>query len=94
MPVYGDGLQVRDWLHVEDHCVAIELALKRGRSGEVYNIGGNSETTNIEIVRTLCDLTDACLAKRPDLRRRSPRRRCGRKRAGGLDRACARPAGS
>jgi dTDP-glucose 4,6-dehydratase len=72
LPVYGDGLQIRDWLHVEDHCVAIELALKRGRSGEVYNIGGNSETTNIEIVRTLCDLTDACLAKRPDLREAFP----------------------
>src|SRR5277367_4590854 len=51
LPLYGDGLQVRDWLHVEDHCAAIELALTRGRSGEVYNIGGNSETTNIEIVR-------------------------------------------
>jgi dTDP-glucose 4,6-dehydratase len=72
LPVYGDGLQVRDWLHVQDHCVAIELALARGRSGEVYNIGGNSETTNIEIVRTLCDLTDACLAKRPDLRATFP----------------------
>ncbi len=72
LPVYGDGLQVRDWLHVEDHCAAIGLALTRGRSGEVYNVGGNSETTNIEIVRTLCDLTDACLAKRPDLRRAFP----------------------
>ncbi len=68
LPVYGDGLQVRDWLHVEDHCVAIVLALKRGRPGEVYNVGGNSETTNIDIVRTLCDLTDAYLANRPDLR--------------------------
>jgi dTDP-glucose 4,6-dehydratase len=72
LPVYGDGLQVRDWLHVEDHCVAIELALTRGRSGEVYNVGGNSETTNIEIVRTLCDLTDAYLAERPDLREAFP----------------------
>src|SRR6202030_174042 len=72
LPVYGDGLQVRDWLHVEDHCVAIAQALTRGRSGEVYNVGGNSETTNIEIVRTLCDLTDACLAKRSDLRQAFP----------------------
>ncbi len=48
LPVYGDGLQVRDWLHVEDHCVAIGLALTRGRPGEVYNVGGNRETTNIE----------------------------------------------
>jgi dTDP-glucose 4,6-dehydratase len=72
LPVYGDGLQVRDWLHVEDHCVAIGLALTRGRPGEVYNIGGNSETTNIEIVRTLCDLVDAYLAKRSDLRQAFP----------------------
>jgi dTDP-glucose 4,6-dehydratase len=66
LPVYGDGLQVRDWLHVADHCEAIALALKRGRAGEVYNIGGNSETTNIEIVRTLCSLVDECLNKRPE----------------------------
>ena len=68
LPVYGDGLQVRDWLHVEDHCAAIALALRRGQPGEVYNVGGNSETTNIEIVRTLCGLVDGCLAERPDLR--------------------------
>jgi len=58
LPVYGDGLQIRDWLHVEDHCEAIALCLGRGRSGEVYNIGGNSETTNLAIVRTLCALVD------------------------------------
>ena len=68
LPVYGDGLQVRDWLHVEDHCVAIDLALRRGRAGEVYNIGGNGETTNIEIVRTLCRLVDANLRRQPELR--------------------------
>jgi dTDP-glucose 4,6-dehydratase len=68
LPVYGDGLQVRDWLHVGDHCAAIELALTRGRAGEVYNVGGNSETTNMEIVRTLCGLVDACLSERSDLR--------------------------
>jgi dTDP-glucose 4,6-dehydratase len=72
LPVYGDGLQVRDWLHVEDHCVAIALALARGRPGEVYNIGGNSEITNIEIVRTLCDLVDETLRKRADLRAAFP----------------------
>jgi dTDP-glucose 4,6-dehydratase len=72
LPVYGDGLQVRDWLHVEDHCAAIALALTVGRSGEVYNIGGNSETTNIEIVRTLCDLTDEYLSKRSDLKKAFP----------------------
>jgi dTDP-glucose 4,6-dehydratase len=72
LPVYGDGLQVRDWLHVADHCAAIALALTRGAPGEVYNIGGNSETTNIEIVRTLCALVDGTLAAREDLRRAFP----------------------
>jgi len=72
LPVYGDGLQVRDWLHVEDHCVAIALALKHGKAGEVYNVGGNSETTNIEIVRTLCALVDDALAGDPALRASFP----------------------
>ena len=66
LPVYGDGLQVRDWLHVADHCAAISLALERGRPGEVYNIGGNSETTNMQVVRTLCGLVDEYLAERPE----------------------------
>jgi dTDP-glucose 4,6-dehydratase len=68
LPVYGDGLQVRDWLHVEDHCVAIGLALSRGKAGQVYNIGGNGETTNIDIVHSLCDLIDARLNADPKLR--------------------------
>jgi len=72
LPVYGDGLQVRDWLHVTDHCEAISLALTTGKPGEVYNIGGNSETTNIEIVRTLCALVDETLAAREDLRKAFP----------------------
>jgi dTDP-glucose 4,6-dehydratase len=67
LPVYGDGRQIRDWLHVEDHCRAISLALARGKPGEVYNIGGNSETANIEIVRTLCGLMDERLASDPEL---------------------------
>jgi dTDP-glucose 4,6-dehydratase len=72
LPVYGDGLQVRDWLHVADHCEAISLTLAGGRSGEVYNIGGNSETTNIEVVRTLCELTDERLAASSKLRAAFP----------------------
>jgi dTDP-glucose 4,6-dehydratase len=72
LPVYGDGLQVRDWLHVGDHCGAIALTLTRGRSGEVYNIGGNSETANIEVVRTLCGLADDLLGKDPALRAAFP----------------------
>jgi dTDP-glucose 4,6-dehydratase len=53
LPVYGDGLNVRDWLHVEDHCQAIDLVLHNGRNGEVYNVGGNNERTNIDIVKTI-----------------------------------------
>jgi dTDP-glucose 4,6-dehydratase len=68
LPVYGDGLQIRDWLHVSDHCEAIALALSKGEPGEVYNIGGSAETTNIEIVRALCELVDAQLAVLPEYR--------------------------
>lgn len=53
LPVYGDGMNVRDWLHVEDHCRAIDLVLHRGRDGEVYNIGGHNERTNLQVVRTI-----------------------------------------
>ena len=58
LPVYGDGRNVRDWLYVLDHCEAVRLVLSRGRIGETYNIGGDSERVNIEIVRTLCALLD------------------------------------
>lgn len=68
LPIYGDGLQIRDWLHVEDHCAAIRLAITRGEPGEVYNVGGNSETTNLHIVRTLCELVDEHLLEQPQNR--------------------------
>jgi dTDP-glucose 4,6-dehydratase len=55
LPVYGDGRQVRDWLYVGDHCEAIRVALVKGRPGEVYNVGGNSERFNIDVVHVLCD---------------------------------------
>ena len=58
LPVYGDGMQIRDWLYVEDHCRAIRTVLHKGKIGETYNIGGNSEKTNIEIVRLICDLVE------------------------------------
>ncbi|CAG9175608.1 dTDP-glucose 4,6-dehydratase [Cupriavidus laharis] len=58
LPVYGDGLNVRDWLYVGDHCTAIREILARGRAGETYNVGGWNEKTNIEVVHTLCDLLD------------------------------------
>jgi len=54
LPVYGDGLQVRDWLYVEDHCAAIWRVMKRGRPGETYNVGGNCERKNIDVVKGIC----------------------------------------
>ncbi len=58
LPVYGDGLQIRDWIHVEDHCRGILLALEKGRPGAVYNFGGNAETANLDVVRSLLRLLD------------------------------------
>jgi dTDP-glucose 4,6-dehydratase len=58
LPVYGDGMNVRDWLYVGDHCRALREVLARGRPGEVFNIGGASERTNIDVVRTICALLD------------------------------------
>ncbi|MGB1374080.1 MAG: dTDP-glucose 4,6-dehydratase [Aequoribacter sp.] len=58
LPIYGDGQQVRDWLYVGDHCRAIRRVLESGQPGDVYNIGGLNEKTNIEIVHTLCDILD------------------------------------
>ena len=58
LPVYGDGRNVRDWIFVGDHCRALLLVLEKGRPGERYNIGGNCEKENIEVVRTICDLLD------------------------------------
>ena len=58
LPVYGDGKNVRDWLFVEDHCAAIRTVLADGRPGETYNIGGNSEKANIDVVTAICDLVD------------------------------------
>ena len=57
LPVYGDGMQIRDWLYVEDHCAAIAAVLEKGTSGEVYNIGGNNERANIEIVKLILSNT-------------------------------------
>lgn len=56
LPVYGDGLNVRDWIYVEDHCRAIDLVLHQGRPGEIYNIGGHSERTNLEVVKSILRL--------------------------------------
>jgi dTDP-glucose 4,6-dehydratase len=64
LPVYGDGQHVRDWLYVEDHCRAIRTALAGGTLGEVYNIGANSERTNLEVVRSICAIVERL---RPEL---------------------------
>ena len=71
LPVYGDGGNVRDWLYVQDHCVAIRAVLERGRPGETYNIGGRSEQKNLDVVTAICDLVDE-LQPNPSL---SPRRK-------------------
>jgi dTDP-glucose 4,6-dehydratase len=65
LPVYGDGLNVRDWLYVADHAEALRLVLSRGRVGQTYNIGGNCEKTNLEVVKTLCAVLDELLPDSP-----------------------------
>ncbi len=63
LPIYGDGKNIRDWLYVGDHCSAIREVLDKGRVGETYNIGGNYEKTNLEIVHTVCDILDELVPK-------------------------------
>ena len=58
LPVYGDGRQIRDWLYVEDHSRAIRVVLQNGRPGEMYNLGGGNQWTNIDLVKTLCAILD------------------------------------
>jgi len=58
LPVYGDGKNIRDWLYVRDHCEAVRVALKSGHPGETYNIGGNAEKTNLDVVKTVCAILD------------------------------------
>lgn len=70
LPIYGDGKNIRDWLYVEDHCEAIQQVLQRGRIGETYNIGGNHELTNLEVVEQICAILDELLP-RPNFSYRS-----------------------
>ncbi len=72
LPVYGDGSNIRDWLYVEDHCIGIDLVLNQGRTGETYNIGGNNESSNIDIVRQICGNLDRMFAADKDLAERFP----------------------
>jgi dTDP-glucose 4,6-dehydratase len=73
LPVYGDGLNVRDWLYVEDHCRAIDRVIEAGRTGETYNVGGRNEWKNIDIVRLLCQLIDEAFRADSSLASRFPR---------------------
>jgi dTDP-glucose 4,6-dehydratase len=72
LPIYGDGMNVRDWLHVEDHCRGIELILRQGRVGETYNVGGGQELANIVVVEEICRAIDAAFAAEPALAKRFP----------------------
>lgn len=72
LPIYGDGMNRRDWLHVEDHCRGIELAITRGRPGEVYNIGGGQELPNMAVIDQICSTVDAAFAQDAALVERFP----------------------
>ena len=69
LPVYGEGLNVRDWLYVEDHCKAIDLVIREGRDGEIYNVGGHNEMRNIDIVRLIIRTIHDMMEREPQLRR-------------------------
>lgn len=72
LPIYGDGMQVRDWLHVEDHCRGIAAVIEKGRPGETYNIGGGAELPNLTVIDTLCAAMDKAFAADPGLAARFP----------------------
>lgn len=72
LPIYGDGLQIRDWLYVEDHARGIDLVLNKGKAGENYNIGGNNEWTNIDIVKTVCSIVNEVFSKDDSMEARYP----------------------
>lgn len=76
LPIYGDGQQVRDWLYVDDHSRGIDLIINKGRLGETYNIGGNNEWANIDVVKLLCKLVDDSFAADPSLVTRFPDSPC------------------
>jgi dTDP-glucose 4,6-dehydratase len=72
LPIYGDGRHVRDWLHVSDHCQGIDLILSKGRAGQVYNIGGGSESENLSLVHALCAAADAAFGSQLHLKSQYP----------------------
>jgi dTDP-glucose 4,6-dehydratase len=72
LPIYGDGMNRRDWLHVDDHCLGIDLVLERGRIGETYNVGGGQELPNLHVVDAICDAVDSAFTDDPRLAARFP----------------------
>jgi len=72
LPIYGDGMNVRDWLHVEDHCLGIERIILNGRVGETYNVGGGQELPNLKVIEEICRTVDAAFAADPALASRFP----------------------
>ena len=72
LPIYGDGMNVRDWLHVEDHCLGIELILAKGKVGETYNVGGGEELPNVAVITQICHAVDAAFSRDPALAERFP----------------------
>ncbi|VAW41005.1 dTDP-glucose 4,6-dehydratase [hydrothermal vent metagenome] len=78
LPIYGDGKNIRDWLYVEDHARGIELILDNGRVGEVYNIGGNNEWTNVDIVKLVCELVDDSFSNDSQLAEKFPSSPCAK----------------
>ncbi len=76
LPIYGDGMQIRDWLHVDDHNRGIDLVLQKGVVGETYNIGGNNEWANLNTVKLLCSIADQLFAEDPSLAGRFPNSPC------------------
>ncbi len=81
LPVYGDGKNIRDWLYVEDHCRGIELVLQQGQIGETYNIGGNNEWQNIDIVNLICQLMDEAFENDHQIMSRFPQAPCAQGRS-------------
>ena len=78
LPIYGDGMNVRDWLYVQDHCYAIDLIIHKGRVGEVYNVGGGEELPNMQVIDTLCAAFDARFATDASLAKRFPDSPCAK----------------
>ncbi len=80
LPIYGDGMNVRDWLHVGDHCAGIEMILRGGRVGETYNVGGGQELPNLAVIEEICRTVDAAFAADPSLATRFPEAPAARSR--------------